>query len=244
MAINKNYLQLEFGSGKFFLYSKEEKEGYEKHVSTKGNTSYRKYFESVSGVLESVSIYDGKFGQQISMNVKNGDDVFYIPVALYDQRGNVDNSYAESLIRFLPELNKGDNVEVRGYNFVPEGEKYSKIGMSVKVDGEKVKPSMTNSYFKKDGTLVEGDIPPVKWKRDALGKNKPSAASLETKDEYLIEVLKVQTDRLKWDSSGEGNTNSSPSTSKPQESSAETPKMSPEQAFSPSEQEGEPKLPF
>ena len=38
--MNKNYLQLEFGSGLFFDYSKEEKQGYDKHTSTKGNVSY------------------------------------------------------------------------------------------------------------------------------------------------------------------------------------------------------------
>lgn len=201
MAINKNYLNLEFGTGKFFIYSKEEKEGYEKHVSSKGNTSYRKYFDEVVGELGSVSVYDGKFGQQISMNIKNGDEVYYAPIDLYDQRSNV-STYGESLIKLLPKLKKGDQVAVRGYNFTPEGEKYAKIGISIKVDGDKVKSNMTNAYYK-DGKLVEGDIPAIKWKQDALGKNKPSAASLEAKDEFLIEALKKETDRLKWVKGGE-----------------------------------------
>lgn len=237
MSINKNYLQLEFGSGKFFDYSKEEKQGYDKHVSTKGNTSYRKYYDSVEGVLESVSIYDGKFGQQISMNVKNGDEVYYLPLNLYDQRGNVDSSYAESLVKLLPHLNKGDNVEVRGYNFKPEGEKYSKIGISIKVDGEKVKSTMKNAYFKKDGSFVDGDIPAIKWKEDALGKKKPSAASLEEKDEFLIGVLKKETDRLKWD----GSTNTS-STEQPKQEAQQPKTKTAEQAFAPAEEEDD--LPF
>jgi hypothetical protein len=57
--MTKNYLQLEFSTGLFFKYSKNEEQGYEKHVSTKGNTSYRKYYkEGITGVLESVSSYD------------------------------------------------------------------------------------------------------------------------------------------------------------------------------------------
>lgn len=208
MAINKHYLNLEFGSGNFFEYSKEEKDGYEKHVSSKGNTSYRKYFkDGVSGVIESVSVYDGKFGTQISMNIKNGDDVYYTPVDLYDQRGNV-STFGESLIKLLPNLNKGDNATVRGYNFTPEGEKYAKIGVSIKVDDKKVKSAFTNAYYK-DGKLVKGDIPAIEWKKDALGKNKPSATSLEKKDEFLIGVLKEQTERLKWDGSG-SNTSTEP----------------------------------
>ena len=195
--MNKNYLQLDFSSGNFFSYSGQEKEGYEKHTSSKGNVSYRKWYkEGVSGKLGSVSIYEGKFGQQISMNIQNGNEVYYVPVEIADQRGNV-ATYAESLIKLLPALNKEDNIEVRGYNFIPEGEQYAKIGISIKVNGEKVKGQLTNSYYK-NGELVDGDIPAIEWKKNALGKNKPSATSLEAKDDYLLEVLKVQTERLKW----------------------------------------------
>lgn len=196
--MNKNYLQLEFSSGKFFEYNKEEKEGYEKHTSSKGNISYRKYYDKVEGVLESVSIYESKFGAQISMNIKEGDNVYYVPVSIYDGKSNVD-TYAESLIKFLPQLNKGNVVQVRGYNFIPEGEVYSKIGIAIRVDGEKVKSEMTNAYYK-DGELVKGDIPAIEWKVDPLNpkKKKPTAVSLEAKNDYLLEVLKVQTDRLKW----------------------------------------------
>lgn len=197
MAIEKNFLQLEFGSGQFFDYSKDEKEGYVKHTSTKGNISYRKYEkDGVSGILESASIYEGKFGNQISLNIKNGDNVYYVPVDIADQKGNVD-TYAESLIKVLPKLNKGDQVLVRGYNFTPEGDKYSKIGISVTANGEKLK-GLTNTYVDKEGKAVDGDIPGITWKKDALGKNKPTAITLEAKNDYLLEVLKVQTDRLKW----------------------------------------------
>lgn len=207
--MNKNYLQLEFSTGLFFIYSKDEKQGYDKHESSKGNVSYRNYFKNgVSGILESASIYEGKFGNQISLNIKNGNDVYYVPVDIADQKGNVD-TYAESLIKLLPELEKGMDLTIKGYNFTPEGEKYSKIGISISVDGEKIKTSMTNSYFK-EGNLVDGDIPAVAWKKDALGKNKPTAVSLEAKNDYLLEVLKVQTDRLKWEGSSEKKEESKP----------------------------------
>ena len=235
--MTKNYLQLEFGSGLFFDYSKEEKQGYEKHVSTKGNTSYRKYYkDGVSGVLESVSLYEGKFGNQISMNIKDGENIYYVPVDIADQKGNVD-TYAESLIKFLPQLEKGMNVSVRGYNFTPEGDKYAKIGISVSVDGEKLKANMTNAYYNKEGELVSGDIPALVWKKDALGKNKPSAVSQEAKNDYLLNVLKEQTDRLKW-VQGE-------SAQQPQQTEAPknaVPTATPEQAFEAPKVEQ--KLPF
>ena len=225
--MNKNYLQLEFSTGLFFKYSKNEEQGYEKHVSTKGNTSYRKYFkDGITGVLESASVYEGSFGNQISLNVKNGNDVYYVPVDIADQKGNVD-TYAESLIKFLPQLEKGMNIAVRGYNFTPEGDKYAKIGISVSVDGQKLKANMSNAYFNKEGVLVPGDIPAVAWKKDALGKNKPTAVSLEAKNDFLLEVLKRETERLKW---VQGENSSAPPTETPKNV---VPTATPAQAFEP-----------
>ena len=225
--MNKNYLQLEFSTGLFFKYSKNEEQGYEKHVPTKGNTSYRKYFkDGITGVLESASVYEGSFGNQISLNVKNGNDVYYVPVDIADQKGNVD-TYAESLIKFLPQLEKGMNIAVRGYNFTPEGDKYAKIGISVSVNGQKIKANMSNAYFNKEGVLVPGDIPAVAWKKDALGKNKPTAVSLEAKNDFLLEVLKRETERLKW---VQGENSSAPPTETPKNA---VPTTTPAQAFEP-----------
>lgn len=239
--MNKNYLQLEFASGDFFKYSKTEEQGYEKHVSTKGNTSYRKYYkEGITGVLDSVSIYAGKFGNSISMTIKNGEDIFYTPVDVADQKGNVD-SYAESLIKFLPQLEKGMNITVRGYNFIPEGDKYSKNGISITVDGVKLKSTMTNSYINKEGTKVDGDIPALVWKKDALGKNKPTAVSQEAKNDYLLEVLKEQTERLKWVGS---NDQQSAAPQQPVQQEKPTLTASPEQAFDTPKAKYDDKLPF
>ena len=225
--MNKNYLQLEFSTGLFFIYSKDEKQGFDKHTLSKGNVSYRNYYkDGVTGVLESVSIYEGKFGNQISLNVKNGNDVYYVPVDIADQKGNVD-TYAESLIKFLPQLEKGMNIAVRGYNFTPEGDKYAKIGISVSVNGQKIKANMSNAYFNKEGVLVPGDIPAVAWKKDALGKNKPTAVSLEAKNDFLLEVLKRETERLKW---VQGENSSAPATETPKNT---VPTATPSQAFEP-----------
>ena len=224
MALSKNYLQLEFGSGHFFDYSKEEKEGYVKHTSTKGNVSYRKYFkDGVSGILESVSIYDGKFGQQISMNVKDGDEIYYLPVDIYDQSKQVDNTYAESLIKLLPLLEKGQNVTVSGYNFKPDDSKYSKIGFSIKVSGEKLKSEITNSYYK-DGELVPGDVPAIVWV-EKLGKKKPSASSIEVKDEFLLSLLEREEARLTWKKESTNETEAPKQEEQPKESApkAQTP---------------------
>lgn len=192
------YLQLDQGKGSFFEYSGSEKEGFEKFESNSGNISYRKYYpKGVDGVLESVSLADGKFGKQIQVGVRATDDVHLFQLDVYDQKDNV-STFAEELIKFLPNMNKGAEISFNSYNFVPEGEQYSRRGFSIKVDGEKLNRALSNSYYKKeDGSLVEGDIPAIKWVKK-LDKNKPSLASLEAKNDYLLDVLSKETDRLKF----------------------------------------------
>lgn len=196
---DKTYLQLDYKSGNLFEYSGTPKEGFEKHTSKTGKESYRKYHKyGVEGTLDSVSIRDSNFGKQLSISLEGGT---YVNFGLNDQKGNVDQ-FAEQVIKILPVLNKGDNLKIAPYNFLPEGEKYNKSGITFAVEGEKVK-GLTNAYYDKEGKLVAGDVPPVKWKKDALGTNKPSAASLEEKNDYLTEVLAKQADRLKWTGSGQ-----------------------------------------
>lgn len=192
------YLQLEFGSGKFFTYSKTEKDGYVKHTSTKGNVSYRKYYDLVKGVLEGVNIYKAKIGdkvvEQLSFIFTLGETTIYAPFQLYDQKGSI-STFAEKAIKFLKNLRKGEYYEMRPYNFTPEGEQRAKIGVSFKDEsGEKVERALSNSYYK-DGKLQKGDIPVVEW-TEKRGKNMPDIKSLEEKTDFLFNHLTEQLERL------------------------------------------------
>lgn len=211
----KTYLQLDYKSGTLFEYSADPKEGFEKHVSKTGKESYRKYHKyGAEGTLNNVSVRDSNFGKQISIALEDG---IYVNFGLNDQKGNIDQ-FAEQIIKVLPMVNKGDQIKITPYNFLPEGEKYNKSGISFVVNGEKTK-GLTNSYYDKEGKLVAGDVPAVKWKKDALGTNKPSAASLEEKNDYLTGVLAKEAERLKWVGSG----NSNESVPQPKESKSYDP---------------------
>jgi hypothetical protein len=196
--MNKVYLQLEFSTGKIFEYSKEPKEGYVEFTSSKGNKSYRKYHRGVTGELESVSIRDTQFGQEISVALKSENTVSYLTFGLMDQKGFVDNVYCEDLISKLPKLHKGATYTINPYRFTPEGKVYDQTGVSIKQGDLKIEKAYTNSYTTKEGEEVQGDIPAVKWKKDATGKNKPSAASKEIRSDFFLEKLSEQVERLKW----------------------------------------------
>ena len=198
--MKKVYLQLEFMSGKVFEYSKEPQEGYVEFTSTKGNKSYRKYHQGITGELDSVSIRDTNFGQELSISLKSEDSQMYLNFALKDQKDFVDSNYAEDLISKLPNVEKGHTYTVNPFRFTPEGEKYDRTGVSIKQGDLKIERAFTNSYINKEGVKVEGDIPAGVWKKDATGKNKPSAASKEVRSDRFLEILTEQAERLKWTS--------------------------------------------
>lgn len=193
--MDKIYLQLEFGSGKFYSYSKEEKNGYEKHTSSKGNVSYRKYYDRIEGRLDGVAVVKTKFGEVLDFRFVNNDALIHCPYQLYDQKGHI-STFGEASIKYLPELKKGEKYTMTPYNFLPEGEKYSKVGVSFKDEnGVKITPSLRNSYYK-NGELIDGDIPAVKWV-EKRGKNMPDLVSLEEKTDYLYNVIQKNLEKLK-----------------------------------------------
>ena len=243
MEYKKNYLQLDKTQGTFFLYSKEEKEGYKKNESTSGKVSYRKYFDKgVTGELDSVTIYESDFGKQISFSIQDGNEHYYAPISIFNQKGNID-SYAESAIKFLPQLEKKQNITLFPYKFTPEGTENTKVGVSFKVSGEKIKPALTNAYYVKDGSFVDGDIPAVKWVVK-LGKNTPSAASLEAKEDYLLSVLETAVERLTW-KTGTSNNDNSVQPEQPTEKPKSIPTPTAAEAFGTiGEEEDEDDLPF
>lgn len=193
--MKKEYLQLSFKDGKFYAYSKTQEDEYVEHKSSTGNVTYRKYYDNVSGALESVSMVKTDLGEKISLRFKTvSGDVQIAQFNIFDSKGNVDR-FAESLVSFLPNLQKGGVYILSAYNFIPEKEQYAKVGVSIKDEnGAKVERALSNSYYK-EGKLVEGDIPAIEWV-EKRGKKMPSASSLEAKTDYLYGVMEKESARL------------------------------------------------
>lgn len=206
--MEKIYLQLEFGSGKFFTYSKQEKEGYVKHTSTNGKVSYRKYFDLVKGILEGVNIYKAKMGKQtvemISFIFTYNGTTIYAPIQLYAQNQSI-GTYAEEAIKYLKNLRKGEFYEMRPYNFTPEDRDRAIIGISFKDEsGQKIERALSNAYYK-DGKLVKGDVPAVEV-IEKRGKRMADPTSLLEKTDYLFDHLTEQLERLEGKAPSTGGT--------------------------------------
>lgn len=179
--MNKVYLQLEAGSGNLFEYSKEPKEGFEKHVSINKSTqtettSYRKYHkEGVFGTLSSFSTRESERGGQkimeLSIVMDNGDTRFYINFPLKDAKGYI-QSYAVAAIAYLPALVEGKAYRIFPYA-IPRKDNPTKknYGVAINfarlsdnaVDKDNKITQLTYEAQSKDGKITPGDIPRVIW---------------------------------------------------------------------------------
>lgn len=188
------YLQISYNDGNIFQFSKTEQEGYEPHTNTKGVVSYRKiYNKGLYGTLKGITIRDSDFGKEISIAVtdKAGDNN-YLNLPLFDAKKNL-ASYAESFITVLPQLKLNNPYRFYAYNIKEEGQKYSKVGLSVAhanleaetADKENKIPKLTYTYTK-DGKEVKGDVPAIVWETDYTGATTMNATA---KNKYLYDIL-------------------------------------------------------
>lgn len=201
------YLKVEFGTGNFFERSKEPKEGFKEHLSTKGNISYRKMYDrGVGGEVKGLALKDTPIGKEMEFKLYSSEeDVWYvICFPLYSVNGDI-SEFSQSLLNKCPGINLGDKIAISGYNFTPEGGSRNYVGFSIKLDGEKLNDTYSRSFYQKDdNVLVEGDIPPLVWK-EQLGKRRPTASSKEAITDFFINVLEKQIDRLKQVTASDGN---------------------------------------
>lgn len=185
-----SYLQVAYSEGKFFEYSKTQKEGFSEHKNKEGiQKGFRKYYDSVEGTLESIRVEASQklAGNpeelRVSLKDSNGNYVV-ITMMLLDSKKDY-STFAESFLVHLPNMDKGVVYTITPYNFKNDKDR-TIAGLSFK-NGETKVPRLIQSAVYKDGTVKEGDIPAIKWTIDRrTGKPEPNS---EDKFFYLKEVL-------------------------------------------------------
>lgn len=206
-----NYLQVAYSEGKFFEYSKTQKEGFNEHKNKEGiQKGFRKYYDSIEGTLESIRVEANQYltGNpeeiQISFKDVNGD---YTVVTMMLLDMNKDYStFAESFLVHLPNLEKGVVYTVTPYNFKNDKDR-TVAGLSFKNGDTKVARLIQSAVYK-DGTVKEGDIPAVKWTVNKR-TNKAEADS-EDKFFYLKEVLEKGLEKYKFTKAPESSISKTP----------------------------------
>ena len=78
------YLQLDFGKKSMYIYSADEKEGFEKHTSAKGKETYRQYVNAISGKITSAYFREGSFGPEFVLIFTDEDGRYSVQMGIED----------------------------------------------------------------------------------------------------------------------------------------------------------------
>ncbi len=79
------YLQLDYGKKSFYIYSGEEKEGFEKHTTVTGKVSYRQYVNAVTGKITSAYFRENNFGgTDFVLIFTDGDEKYSVKMKIED----------------------------------------------------------------------------------------------------------------------------------------------------------------
>lgn len=138
-----NYL-IKTSKGRFYTSSKTPMEGYTANEyqdkETKENkTNYHKEVDTLSGILYSVSLKDGKFGERftIALNQPNGDcHTLEIPVFL-SAKGDIDG-FLKDIARSLQGLALGANTEIFLNSTKKDKNGYLYKNVNFRQDGQKI----------------------------------------------------------------------------------------------------------
>lgn len=199
------YLNLESSTGHLFEYSKEPKEGFEKHEFEKDNVTkvtYRRYFKhGIFGRLVNITSKETDFGTHMSICMEGEEEKFFISFPFFTQKSQI-TDWARTVIAYIPGLEEG-----KAYRFFPyvienenerTGKKYKNYGCSFRyarlsdqaIDDVNLPPQLTNQFVNKDGEITkEGDIPAIEWE-EAPGDK--IVANTKKRDKYLWAIFKEQ----------------------------------------------------
>jgi len=160
-----NYLNV-LADGKFHQEVPEGTEGavlreYETSDGTKGS-KLEKLFNSVSGKITKVDIYDGTFAKSLLLTI---EDEGCEPVVV---SFNTNSNFGEDMLKKLFSINMDEPVKIAPYSVTDETSGKSKRGVSVIQNGEKLK-SFFHSYdaLTKKSSPINGypDVPKQKGKK-------------------------------------------------------------------------------
>ena len=117
---------------RMFVYSKEEKEGYEKFVSKNGNVSYRCYVSSVSGFVTGVYFRPNNFGSKdfhlVISDKETGER--------YDVAFEITSSPFMALVRNLDNLDVSKKIKLSVYPTKSEKTGKEYVGVNIVYEGQ------------------------------------------------------------------------------------------------------------
>src|SRR5699024_4443928 len=128
--------------------------------------------------------------EETIVTFKVDEDYYDVIFNKYDKNKDYDQ-YVESLIKSMSNLKQGELYNMRCYNFIPEDGERKVVGVTFKHNDNKVE-QLRQRFAKKDGTVTEGDVPELIFKKKKGGW----VCDKDDQQEYLYEVYKKNLERL------------------------------------------------
>lgn len=193
--VNKIYLELEHGSGRFYKWCKQKTEKSEEYTNTKGEIQHREYYNDLIGGLNPFSIADAKFGGEevrFSIYSKKDNTTYYFNFPLENIKGNLSDEII-SVIKQLPALEKDKVYRVKFYRIEKEDSKKVVKGISF-ASTDAADPYGADVVWTKVDKIDSESIP--KWVKEKKGRKEEWDRS--ESEVFLDEILRKEVERLKW----------------------------------------------
>jgi hypothetical protein len=220
--MSKHYINISGVDGLMYEKSQEKQEGFEEHENKNGEKSWRKYYrKGIFGTLKKLEVVNSPIGMQMQIVLQDALDEYTLQHRVHQSNGNVDE-YVTSVTRLVKNIKLGEPYRFFSYAIEPEKVGgYWKRGVSVKVANiadHSVSDKVENFLWfpKKDEKVEANHIPPLVW-ADKFGKIKPTAASIEAQNDFILahlidncKVLGGNLDGTIKDTSKKSNTSAPP----------------------------------
>ncbi len=203
------YLQLDSAEGKFFQYSKDPQEGYEKHVTEKteksegGKVSYRKYYdEGIIGRYVGIDKRESPIGDQLQIVFETQTIRYVASVAMYYSQTQW-TKHASAFMSYLKGMKAGRVYFCKPFTYQKKDAKNKTYGFEIirckvnpdgtviyeadSADKNKTKKvdRYSQAYTTREGEVVDGEIPAIVWKK----KQGKDVANTDDADEFFYKLF-------------------------------------------------------
>jgi len=125
--------------GKFHITVPEGTDGavlrkYETSTGEEGE-KWEKVYQDLSGTITKVDMFEGKYGKNILLSMKDDDGEFVVSLG-------TSSNFGEDMLKKLLNIDLTKEVKLAPYSFIDETTKKAKKGVTVTQDGVKI-----HSYF-------------------------------------------------------------------------------------------------
>ncbi len=122
---------LSITDGRVALRCNEDTPKAVKYTSKEGNVRYELHYPSVTGLITDIKVRDGKYGEELCVEMNDGKEVFELQMKL-------DSRYASGFFMVLPSIDLSKEVTLTPWMKVVDGKKKTNLYVTHKGEQESI----------------------------------------------------------------------------------------------------------